>query len=303
MRPMILLIGGNGFIGQALARRLASRGHNVTILSRRPPREKIAGVEWKQGDLTEVDGLRTLLHGHDIVVYLATTSTPGSNVHQPAHEARDNLQPLLRLLEAMPTPPAPSLVYLSSGGAIYGNPAYLPVDEKHPLAPMSNHAAGKAAAEQFLGVFARQGHTVTILRPSNIFGPGQPIQTGFGVVRTLLEHLKHDTPMTIWGNGETSRDYLYLDDFLDACEAALGAPVSNTFNLGRGTALPLNELCALAQQVTGRKLHVHYEPERGVDVRAIALDSTKFSAHYGWLPHTTIEEGLRLTWEWLLTQP
>lgn len=303
MRPTILLIGGNGFIGQALARRLASRGHNVTILSRRPPREKVTGVEWKQGDLAEMEGLRTLLRDHDIVVYLATTSTPGSNVHQPADEARGNLLPLLRLLEAMPSPPSPSLVYLSSGGAIYGNPAYLPVDEKHPLAPLSNHAAGKAAAEQFLGVFARQGHTVTILRPSNIFGPGQPIQTGFGVVRTLLEHLKRDTPMTIWGDGETSRDYLYLDDFLGACEAALDAPVSSTFNLGRGTALSLNKLCDLAQRVTGRKLHVHYEPERGVDVRTIALDSTKFSDHYGWLPHTTIEEGLRLTWEWLLTQP
>lgn len=302
MTGKILLIGGSGFIGSALARRLAGHGHPVTILSRHRPSDNMDGVDWRQGSLDDATLLGTLLPECRSVIYLATTSTPSLNAREPAREAQENLLPLLRLLEAMTSHPHIPLIYLSSGGAIYGNPLYLPVDEKHPLAPLSHHAAGKAAAEQFLGVFSRQGHRVSILRPANVYGPGQALQTGFGFVRHLLEHLQQETPMTIWGDGKTARDYLYIDDMINACEAVLDNPITGTFNLGSGTALSLKKLCGLAEDVTGRRLELQYEPARGVDVRSIALDSSSFRLNYGWQPQTAIEEGLSLTWKWLLTR-
>jgi UDP-glucose 4-epimerase len=294
-----LLIGGNGFIGQALARSLAARDQAVTVLSRRRPMTDIAGIRWQVGDLNDAPLLSKLLPESRSVVHLATTSTPSRNVKEPAQEAQENLLPLLRLLEAMDKHPDTPLVYLSSGGAIYGNPARLPVDEDHPLAPLSQHAACKAAAEQFLGVFARQGHTVTILRPANVYGPGQSLQAGFGVIRTLLEHLRLGTPMTIWGDGESARDYLYIDDMIEACLTALDRPTTATFNIGSGASLTLNELCHLAERITGRQIELRHLGARGVDVRAVVLDHTAFSRHYGWQPRVAISEGVKATWEWL----
>ncbi|MDD3528641.1 MAG: NAD-dependent epimerase/dehydratase family protein [Gallionellaceae bacterium] len=299
----VLLIGGNGFIGQALARALAARGEAVTVLSRRPPASAMAGVRWQPGDLNDLPLLATLLAESRAVVHLATTSTPGRHVREPARDAVENLLPLLRLLEAMNDRPELPLIYLSSGGAIYGDPAYLPVDERHVLAPLSHHAAGKAAAEQYLGVFARQGHATAILRPANVYGPGQPLQTGFGVIRTLLEHLRRGTPLTIWGDGETTRDFLHIDDMVAACLAVLDAPASGTFNLGSGNGLSLNALCRLVERVTGRAMAIRHQPARGVDVQTVILDSSAFRQRYGWQPRVSLDEGLRATWQWLLDQP
>lgn len=298
----VLLAGGGGFIGQALATRLAMAGHAVTILSRRAAALKLPGLTWRQGSLGDADLLQHLLPQCTAVVHLATTSTPGSYRDAPVREVDENLIPLLRLLEAMSGQPQIPLLYLSSGGAIYGNPHALPVSESHPLAPLSYHAAGKAAAEQFLGVFARAGHAVTILRPSNAYGPGQPLRQGFGVLRALLEHIRRQTPMQIWGDGNSVRDYLYIDDLTRACLDVLAQPAPGSFNLGSGVGHTLNELCDIARRVTGLNLEVHHRPARGTDVKAVVLDSTHFAAHYGWQPATSLEEGMARMWKWLQAQ-
>jgi UDP-glucose 4-epimerase len=294
----VLILGG-GFIGRALAQRLAMEGCAVTIVSRAAPAAPVPGVVWRQGRLDDATLLHELLPGCQSVVHAATTSTPGSYRQEPSRDAQENLLPLLRLLEAMDEFKDVHLLYLSSGGAIYGNPDKLPVDESLQPQPLSYHAAGKAAAEQFLGVFARQGHPVTILRPSNAYGPGQPIKAGFGVILTLLAHLRDGTPMEVWGDGESVRDYLYIDDLVAACMAILASPRGGIFNVGSGVGVSLNELCPLAERVTGRALRVHRRPARSVDVRAVILDSAALRASHGWQPMVTLEQGLLSTWQWL----
>jgi UDP-glucose 4-epimerase len=303
MQQNILLLGGGGFIGQALASRFVAAGHAVTIVARHLPEQALPGTTWRQGALEDVSLLKELLPRSSAVFHLATTSTPGSYRDDPAREMQENLFPLLRLLEVMATYPELPLIYLSSGGAIYGNPTTLPVSESHPATPLSYHAAGKAAAEQFLSVFARSERTVTILRPSNAYGPGQPFKRGFGVVRALLENLKRDTPMEIWGDGETVRDYLFIDDLSQACLRALENPTTGTFNLGSGVGHSLNEICRLTQEITGKPLNIHYRPARGVDVKAVVLDSTAFRQLFDWQPRVTLEQGISRTWRWLLDQP
>jgi UDP-glucose 4-epimerase len=241
-----------------------------------------------------------VLPGCHAVIHLATTSTPGTYSREPLREGEENLRPLLQLMQALDSCPTIPLVYLSSGGAIYGNPETLPVTEEHDMAPLSYHAAGKAAAEHFLGVFARQGHRVIILRPSNAYGPGQPLKTGFGVIPTLLEHLRRGTPMEIWGDGETVRDYLYIDDLVEACLKALHHPASGIYNVGSGEGHSLNELCRLAERITGRLLEPHYRPSRGGDVKAVVLDICRIRREMGWVPQVDLEEGLRRTWAKLL---
>ncbi|BAN36200.1 NAD-dependent epimerase/dehydratase [Sulfuricella denitrificans skB26] len=296
-----LLLGG-GFIGQALARRLTELGKKVMVVARNAPPHALPGVIWRKSDLSDAALLGDVLPDCHAVIHLATTSTPGTYSREPLREAEENLRPLLQLMHALDSYPTIPLVYLSSGGVIYGNPETLPVTEEHGLVPLSYHAAGKAAAEHFLGVFARQGHRVIILRPSNAYGPGQPFKTGFGVIPTLLEHLLRGTPMEIWGDGETVRDYLYIDDLVEACLKALHHPASGTFNVGSGEGHSLNELCRLAERVTSRQLELHYRPARGGDVKAVVLDVDRIRREMGWVPQVDLEEGLRRTWTKLLDE-
>ncbi len=302
MSGHILLLGGGGFIGQALARRLAELGQPVTVVARNVPFHTLPGVVWRRGDISDAALIKETLTGCRAVIHLATTSTPGTYSREPLREGEENLRPLLQLMQTMDSCLEVPLVYLSSGGAIYGNPRTLPVTEEHGLAPLSYHAAGKAAAEHFLGVFARQGHRVIILRPSNVYGPGQPLKAGFGVIRTLLEHLRRGTHMEIWGDGKTVRDYLYIDDFVDACLKVMHHPVADTFNVGSGEGHSLNELCRLAEQVTGRQLELHYRSARGGDVKAVVLDIGRIRRETGWMPQVNLEEGLRRTWAKLLEE-
>lgn len=294
--PLVL---GGGFIGRALARRLQERGSSVTVVSRSLPQAPLPGIQWSRGSLDDPALMRGLLAHSNVVVHAASTSTPGFQAHSPAIEVQENLLPLLRLLEMLKGRADMSLVFLSSGGAIYGNPVALPVAEGHDLAPLSHHAAGKAAAEKFLNVFAYQGHRVTILRPSNVYGPGQPLKPGFGVVRTMLDHIQHGTEMTIWGDGETVRDYLYIDDLVGACVAVLEQPRGGTFNVGSTQGLSLNALSELVESVTGRNLQRRFRPARGVDVRRVVLDCAAIEARCGWKAAVDIDEGVRRTWQWL----
>ncbi|MEJ1363622.1 MAG: NAD-dependent epimerase/dehydratase family protein [Candidatus Sedimenticola sp. (ex Thyasira tokunagai)] len=302
MADNVLLLGG-GFIGQALAKRLAENDQSVTVISRSTPEHLTKGINWLQGDLGDTTLMRKQLSECRAVVHLASTSTPGHHVYAPTHEAEENLLPLLHLLEMMGDHVNIPLVFMSSGGAIYGHPVTLPVSETHALAPLSNHAAGKAAAEHFLGVFSHQGHPVTILRPSNIYGQYQPLKAGFGIIRTILEHLNRGTSMTIWGDGKIVRDYLYIDDLISACLAVLEDPSVGTFNIGSGLGYSINELCMLAEKVTGKALDLRYEPARSVDVRKVVLDNMAIRNRYGWQPQFTIEQGIHLTWKWLQKLP
>ncbi|MFZ2333456.1 MAG: NAD-dependent epimerase/dehydratase family protein [Sideroxyarcus sp.] len=297
-----LLLGGGGFIGQALARRLAELGEPVMVVARNAPIHTFPGVVWRRGDISDTALIKEVLTGCRAVIHLATTSTPGTYSREPLREGEENFLPLLRLMQTLDSSPELPLLYLSSGGAIYGNPQTLPVTEEHLLAPMSYHAAGKAAAEHFLGVFARQGHRVAILRPSNVYGPGQPHKASFGVIRSLLEHLRRGTSMEIWGDGETVRDYLYIDDLVEACLKTLEHPVSVTFNVGNGAGYSLNELCQLAQRVTGRQLELRYRPARTGDVKAVVLDVGRIRRETGWMPLVNLEEGLHRTWAKLLEE-
>jgi UDP-glucose 4-epimerase len=293
----ILILGG-GFIGHSLAKRLVENGKSVTIASRSAPVKLPDGINWQQNNFDDL-AVVSNLSKYSVIVHAASTSTPGQHIYTPCRETEENLLPLLRLLEIMQDHVDIPLIFLSSGGAIYGNPSTLPIHETHKLAPVSYHAASKAAAEHFLGVFAHQGHPVTILRPSNVYGPNQPLKSGFGIIRTLLEHLKHGTCMTIWGDGTIVRDYLYIDDLVSACVTVLKEPSTGTFNVGSGHGVSLNALCHLAEKITGKTLNLQYKPARSVDVKEVVLNNTAIRNNYQWQPEFTIEQGIQMTWEWL----
>lgn len=281
-RGGVLLLGGTGFIGSALARRLEHEQTAAHVLGR-----KNAGM------------LEHLLPQCGTVIHLACTTTPGSSAAQPDLET-ENLTLTLRLLGLLREQPETHLIFFSSGGTVYGNPSRLPVPEDSPTAPLSNHGAGKVAQEHHCELARSRGHSVTILRPSNAYGPGQGLKSGFGLVRTMLERARSGTPLEIWGDGENVRDFIYIDDIVEACTRLIKLPRdSGTYNLGTGVGLSINQLKRVVEAASGRQVQSIYRPARSVDVRSVVLDISHVKASLGWQPAVSLTDGLARTWQWL----
>lgn len=222
-------------------------------------------------------------------------------------ELDGNLRPLLALLEAMQAQPTLGLLYFSSAGALYGDQHDIALNETAALRPRSYHGASKVAAEQFIGAWTRQfQRSATILRPSNIYGPGQPERAGFGVIPHAFGAIQRGTALTVWGDGSAARDYLYIDDLVALAIAALQQPSPyklRIFNAASGETVCLNDLFELAQLASGQPLLRQYEPGRAVDADWIAIDAEKARSQFGWQPSVTLAEGLKRTWNWLNTDP
>lgn len=281
-REGVLLLGGSGFIGSALAKRMEHEKKAVHILGR-----------------SNIGQLGKILHQCGTVIHLASATTPSSSATHPELEL-DNLTLTLRLLELMQSQPETHLIFFSSGGTVYGNSERLPVTEDSPIVPLSNHGAGKAAQENFCNAFRACGHAVTILRPSNAYGPGQTMRGGFGLVRTLLEHARAGTVMEIWGDGQNMRDFIYIDDVVEACMRFIAMPHdSGTYNLGSGIGYSVNEVRRIVEQVVGVELKTSIRQPRGVDVRAVVLDIGCISRKLAWKPAVELREGVIRTWAWL----
>ena len=305
MSDGILILGAGGFLAGALARRLAGEGCRVYRVMRQPAPPFGENDSVHTGDLADVPLMRDLLARCGTVFHLASATTPGSSARQPSLEAECNLLPTLRFLDVMQEFPGRRLIFVSSGGALYGNPKIAVAPETHPVAALSYHGAGKIALETFLLTFSRLTDTgLTVLRPSNLYGPAQPLKRGFGLVRTMLQHIRQGTTMEIWGDGGTVRDLLYIDDMVEACcrVRAEGSASGETFNVGAGTGHSINQLRQLAEHITGRPLAVAYRPQRQADVTRIVLDCSKIRAKLGWFPTVPLAEGLARTWQWLQSQ-
>lgn len=298
----VLVLGATGFAGKSLVAALAREGHRVLALSRTAHLHPSSqNVEVFAQPLDNVSLLKTLLPRCRMIFHLASDSTPGSTASQPVLEASLNLLPTLRLLELLQDYPAIPLVYVSSGGATYSSTLNHPLDESSPIEPRSYYGAGKVAVERFVYAYVQQHHgRAVVLRPSNLYGPGQPYKQGFGIVPTIFRHLVDGTPMTIWGDGSTTRDYLFIDDFTRLCLILAGSgpfrKPYTIYNVGTGSPTSVSDVCDLAEQVTGMRLERHFAPIRPVDCDRIVLDPGLVAADLAWRATTALATGLDLTW-------
>lgn len=298
----VMVIGATGFAGSSLVTQLSNSGHRVFALSRNAYRlPTLANVEVFPQPMDNSSLLHQLLPHCKVVIHMASDSTPGSTSSQPALEVSANLLPTLRLLEVMQNYPQTLLAYASSGGATYKS-TDTQCAETAPLAPLSYYGAGKAAIEQFLQTYAQQFcGKVIILRPSNLYGPGQAFKKGFGIIPTAFHHLQHGSTMEIWGDGKIVRDYLYIDDFTRLCQAVIDrdiAPGSFTvYNAGSSVGSTINTICDLAEQVSRMKLARHYLHGRTVDSPSIVLDCAKARRELGWSASISLETGMQYTWD------
>lgn len=259
-------------------------------------------LQWISGNYADENLLRSSISQCRTIIHAASNTTPSVSARTPIEEIFGNFQPTLQLIQLLQEFPDRHVIYLSSGGAIYGNPETLPTNEQLLCKPISYYGAGKLAVESFFQVASYQcGYPVTILRPSNFYGPGQKTDEGFGLIFHLLHRAQKGHDIEIWGDGSTVRDYLYIQDFAEACMKVIAhGRIRNcvkTYNIGSGIGHSINEVVATVEKVIGCKLNKKYLMARPVDVKQIVLDCKLINNELGWKPSTTLTEGISATWK------
>lgn len=271
-RDRVLVIGC-GFLGGHIAAGLARRGFAVSALSRSfgpTISSEYGGVVLMAGDARDRRALSRALADVREVIYCVGGLQPASAERNRSVDAARALGPLKALLALLRCCPEIGITYLSSGGAIYGNPRWLPVDEDHPPAPIGAYAAVRVEGERMLSRAA--GHT-RILRCANVYGQHQPLDRGQGVVGVFADRIRRGLPIELFGDGSTVRDYIYVGDLVQALAGLLTLPpASLVVNVGSGVGTSLTELIGLVEHAVGRTAIVARQPARRFDVRRVVLD-------------------------------
>jgi UDP-glucose 4-epimerase len=300
-----LVLGGNGFIGSHLVDRLIEAGCSVRVYDRQQERFRapLSDVEYIYADLEDQHALRRALNGIEVVFHLLCTTLPATSNQAMAFDVQSNVIGTLGLLQECVAARVSRIIYTSSGGTVYGVPMSNPIEESHPTNPICSYGITKLAVEKYLGLFHHlHGLEYVVLRPSNAYGPRQDPKGQLGAVAVFLGKVAEGSPITIWGDGRAVRDYIFIDDLVQAHFLAMqGACACPTLNIGSGIGHSLSDVLELIASVTGRTVTVRYAEDRDSDVVANVLDPELARRTLGWRSNTTLEEGIRRTWKWMQT--
>ena len=302
-----LVTGGAGFIGGHLAEALAARGDSVRVLDNfstgKPDnvREIHAKIEVIHGDICDREAVAKAVEGMDGVFHQAAMASVPRSVRDPVFTNQSNIDGTLNVLVAARDKGVPRFV-MASSSSVYGNSATLPKVETMPLDPLSPYAIQKAAGELYVRTFyPLYGLKTVALRYFNIFGPRQDPQSEYAaVIPRFVTSILRGEPPTIYGDGEQSRDFTYVENAVAANIAAMGAPedaCGKAYNIGCGERFTLNELVACINEVLGTKIAPRYETDRTGDVKHSLADISAAKSHLGYNPSISFKEGLRRTIE------
>jgi UDP-glucose 4-epimerase len=301
-----VIFGGGGFIGSTVVDRLVKDGHDIRIFERPrvapyrsfTPAEK---VEWVRGDILSSYDVSDAIEGMDAVLHLVSTTLPKSSNDDPIFDVETNVIGTLQLLNAMAARKVQRMVFISSGGTVYGNPVYCPVDERHPTDPMVSYGVTKLAIEKYLVVFERtHGIKSIVLRVANPYGERQRIETAQGAVGVFLHNAIKGIPIEIWGDGSVTRDYVHVSDVAEAFTLALAyGGERRVFNISSGVGVSLNELVAMLEDTLGRPVVRRYLPGRPFDVQVSVLSNKLAQEELKWGPRISMREGIARTAEWM----
>jgi UDP-glucose 4-epimerase len=311
--PRILVTGGAGFIGSHLVDRLLRDGHTVTVVddlstgrhanlaaakALAPHRLMFVRADVTGGLVDDVVARAK----PDVVHHLAAQMDVRRSVADPLHDARVNVLGTIRLLEACRRHGVRKMIVATSGGCIYGepDPATLPVDEEHAALPHSPYGASKLATESYLHVYgAIHGLSWTSLALGNVYGPRQDPRGEAGVVSIFAGRMLAGLPVTIYGDGEQTRDFVHVEDVVEAFVAAMDGAERLRCNIGTQSETSVNELFDVLARLCGYLDEPRYAPARAGELQRIALDVSRARQTLGWRPRVDLERGLASVVEWL----
>lgn len=296
-----LILGGNGFIGSHLTNRLIAEGHSVRIFDRT---EALSCLTFSGAEFVCADfGNRTLvaesLKDMDTVFHLISTTIPKTSNDDPAFDVMSNVVETIHLLEKCIECRVKKVVFVSSGGTVYGIPASFPVSEDSPTNPECSYGIAKLMIEKYVRLFSRlYGMEYVIVRPSNPYGPGQNHLGSQGSIAIFLGKIARGEKIELWGDSEITRDYIYVTDLVDGIyRAAVRNTASRVFNFGSGVGHSLNSIIEIMRQVVGGEIQVAHAAKRSFDVPKIYLDINRANIELDWRPLVALDVGIKITWE------
>ena len=304
----ILVTGGAGFIGSHVVDAYVEAGHEVAVVDNLTTgnRQNVhPAARFYEVDIRDADALEEVFAREkpDVVNHHAAQVNVRHSVADPIYDAEVNIIGSLNLLLAARRHGVKKFIYISTGGAVYGEPVYLPCDEEHPVNPICEYGATKHAVEHYLYMYRQNyGLDYTVLRYPNVYGPRQDPKGEAGVVAIFARQMLLDEQVVINGSGEQERDFVYVSDCAWANLMVLERGSGRIYNLGTGQGTSVNEIFAALKALTGyRRAPVHGPPKVGETFR-IYLDATRARQELGWEPTVPLEEGLRRTVEFFREQ-
>lgn len=301
-----LILGGAGFIGSHIVDALVIRGHKVRVFDRLNVdtsnlTDALPHIELLRGDFLNESDISCALQDIDLVVHLISTTLPKTSNDNPAYDVESNVVGTLKLLNLSLQHGVKKVVFLSSGGTVYGPSVTCPIAETDATDPVCSYGITKLAIEKYLYLFHHlHDLDYVVLRVANPFGERQNPGSGQGAVAAFLWKFLQEEPIPVWGDGTVARDYFYVSDLVSAILAAIERETpSKIYNIGSGVPRSLNELLSIMQAVTGRTPVIQYSLARKLDVPINFLDISRAQKELHWQPRISIEEGIARTWAWL----
>jgi len=301
-----MIYGGGGFIGSHLADELLNQNFNVTVFDKiNFDRRNIAHIENKlnviEGDFNNEIDIKNSLKNIDIVFHLVSSTLPASSNQNPVYDVESNLIPSLKLFSESVKNKIKKIVFVSSGGTVYGIPVEIPVKENHICNPICSYGVVKKCIEDFLFMYHKlYGLDYTIFRFSNPFGERQNPFVTQGAIAVFLKKIILNETIEIWGDGSVIRDYIYIKDAVNVMVKSLSVTSENKlFNLSLNKGYTLNEILKYIEHITSIKPKIKYTQPRNIDVPVNILDNTLIKKTFGWKPVTDIEEGISKTFNYL----
>ncbi len=301
-----LILGGCGFIGSHLADSLLNSGYDVRLFDKqnvdtRNIEHILPRIELHRGDFTNTADITAAVENVTYVVHLVGTTLPSRSNDNPRYDLESNVGGTLSLLDAAVEAGVHKVIFSSSGGTVYGVSEHIPIPESAPTQPLCAYGISKLAIEKYLALYHHlHGLDYTCLRIANPYGERQNPLAAQGAAAVFLGRVQRGEPIHIWGDGQVTRDYIYVADVIRAFDQALHSSASeHVFNVGSGQGVSLNQLLQVIEDVTGITPDVRYQAGRKLDVPVSVLDISQMRQTFDWIPQVDLAAGIARTWRWI----
>ncbi|MFJ7734152.1 NAD-dependent epimerase/dehydratase family protein [Lysinibacillus sp. NPDC097231] len=301
----ILVTGGAGFIASHVVDALVLDGHEVAVvdnLSTGNVKNLNAKIKFYNVDICNYDALDVIFSEFkpDIINHHAAQMDVRVSIRDPIKDANINIIGSLNIIKLATEYQVKKLIYISTGGAVYGEPLYLPVDENHMLNPISQYGISKHTVEHYLYLYQKNfGLNSVILRYPNVYGPRQNPLGEAGVIAIFALNILNGNRPIIFGDGKQTRDYVYIEDIVQANLNAISTNSTGIINIGSGKGTTVLEINRILCEILNSKLIPIFEPQRVGEIKSIYLNSSKANELLNWSAKTSLFDGLVMTTNWI----
>jgi len=301
-----IVYGGAGFIGSHIVEELINCGYEVTVFDKvnascKNIEHLLDRISFIEGDFNNIVDVKSSLRNQDFAVHLVSSTLPADSNLNPVYDVETNVISSLNFFEQCVFQKLKRVIFISSGGTVYGPALNIPINENHPTQPTTSYGISKLTIEKYLAWYKNlKGLDYTILRLSNPFGERQNPKSGQGLIAAFLYRIKNRMPIEVWGDGNIVRDFFYIKDAAQAVAFALNNQSKyKLFNISSGTGLSINQVLGKIRSVLKLRFRVKHKPPRQFDVPVNILDNSLARKYLKWRPTTSFDDALKKTWSYI----